>query len=228
MARRERRLDRLTLEDGPLPDPDGNAIAAAMMQGVRELGLAILPWDRAGRQLRARVALLRAAEGEETWPDWSDEALLASLEDWLAPHLGRATQPAHLAKLDLAGILLGRLPWDRRRHLDEAAPTHLTVPSGSRIALDYGEGDRPVLAVRLQEMFGARETPTVCGGRVPVVVHLLSPAGRPVQVTQDLAGFWQSSYRAVRSDLRGRYPRHYWPEDPTDAAPTRRVRPRSA
>ncbi len=225
-ARRERRLDRLMLEDGPLPDPDPDAVAAAMLNGVREMGLAALPWSREALQLRARVTLLRTADGEAAWPDWTDEALAATLEEWLAPHLGRATQAAHLAKLDLAAILLDRLDWDRRRRLDAAAPTHLTVPSGSRIALDYGSVGNPVLAVRLQEMFGARTTPAVCDGKVPVVVHLLSPAGRPVQVTQDLAGFWRNSYRAVRSDLRGRYPRHSWPEDPTEAAPTRRVRPR--
>lgn len=225
-TRRERRLDRLVLDDAPLPDPDPTLVAAAMLQGVRELGLAALPWDRGALQLRARVGLLRKAEADAGWPDWSDDALVASLEDWLAPHLGRATQAAHLAKLDLSAILLDRLDWDQRRRLDAAAPTHLTVPSGSRIALDYDSGGHPVLAVRLQEMFGARATPTVGNGKVPVVVHLLSPAGRPVQVTQDLAGFWQNSYRAVRSDLRGRYPRHSWPEDPTKAIPTRRVRPK--
>lgn len=152
--------------------------------------------------------------------------MLQSLEDWLGPHVGRATQPAQLARLDPGRILLDRLDWDARRRLDAAAPTHLTVPTGSRIALAYGQGEQPVLAVRLQEMFGERSTPTICNGRVPVLIHLLSPAGRPVQVTQDLAGFWDRGYRDVRSDLRGRYPRHYWPDDPRQAEPTRRVRPR--
>ncbi|MCC7272938.1 MAG: ATP-dependent helicase HrpB [Alphaproteobacteria bacterium] len=224
-ARRERRLDRLVLDDGPLPDPDREAVAAAMLEGVRALGLGALPWTRESTQLRARVALLRRVEGEG-WPDLSDAALAASLEDWLAPHLGGMTQAAHLVRLDLARILGDRLTWNERRRLEAEAPTHVAVPSGSRVALDYAAGAVPVLAVRLQEMFGARTTPTVAGGRVPVLVHLLSPAGRPVQVTQDLAGFWERGYAAVRSDLRGRYPRHFWPEDPRDAPATRHVRPR--
>ncbi|BBK31019.1 ATP-dependent helicase HrpB [Stella humosa] len=225
-ARRERRLDRLVLDEGPLPDPDPAAIAAAMLTGVRELGLGILGWTSEAREFQARVALLRRIEGADAWPDLSDAALLQSLEDWLGPHVGRATQPAQLARLDPGRILLDRLDWDARRRLDAAAPTHLTVPTGSRIALAYGQGEQPVLAVRLQEMFGERSTPTICNGRVPVLIHLLSPAGRPVQVTQDLAGFWDRGYRDVRSDLRGRYPRHYWPDDPRQAEPTRRVRPR--
>ncbi|MGE0717860.1 MAG: ATP-dependent helicase C-terminal domain-containing protein, partial [Alphaproteobacteria bacterium] len=224
-ARRERRLDRLVLDDGPLPDPDPAAVLTALLQGIAGLGPAALPWTPAARQLRARVMLMRRVE-DEAWPDWSDAALTATLPDWLGPHLGGMTQAAHLARLDLACILSDGLGWELRRRLDADAPTHLTVPSGSRIALDYETGETPVLAVRLQEMFGARETPMVAGGRVPVVVHLLSPAGRPVQVTRDLAGFWRGSYTAVRSDLRGRYPKHFWPEDPTDAPATRRVRPR--
>ncbi|BBK43397.1 ATP-dependent helicase HrpB [Allostella vacuolata] len=225
-ARRERRLDRLLLDDGPLPDPAPGALAAALLTGLRELGLEVLPWTPAARQVQARVGLLRRIDGADAWPDLSDAALLADLEAWLGPHLGRATQPGHLARLDLAAILLDRLDWDRRRRLDAAAPTHLTVPTGSRIPLDYGQGEQPVLAVRLQEMFGERATPTVCGGRVPVLIHLLSPAGRPVQVTADLAGFWDRGYRDVRADLRGRYPRHSWPDDPRVAEPTRRARPR--
>ncbi|WP_374445018.1 ATP-dependent helicase HrpB [Stella sp.] len=225
-ARRERRLDRLVLEDAPLPRADPEALAAAMLAGIRELGLDALPWTPEARQLRSRVGLMRRVEGAANWPDLSDQALLDGLESWLAPHLDRATQPAHLARLDLARLLTDLLGRTAARRLDAEAPTHLTVPSGSRIPLEYGQGEQPVLAVRLQEMFGLRATPTVADGRVPVLVHLLSPAGRPVQVTQDLAGFWDRGYREVRADLRGRYPRHHWPEDPREALPTRRAKPR--
>ncbi|MGE0723634.1 MAG: ATP-dependent helicase HrpB [Alphaproteobacteria bacterium] len=228
LARRERRLDRLLLEDAPLPDPDPAAVRSAMAAGIRALGLAVLPWTREREQLRARIALLRGIDGADRWPDTGEAALLATLEDWLGPHLAGITRPAGLARLDLAAILMAPLDWDQRRRLEIEAPTHVTVPTGSRIALDYASGDAPVLAVRLQEMFGARETPAVAGGRVPVVLHLLSPAGRPVQVTRDLAGFWARGYGAVRADLRGRYPKHFWPDDPASAPPTRRTRPPGA
>jgi ATP-dependent helicase HrpB len=158
----------------------------------------------------------------DAWPDVGDVALLDGLDDWLAPRLGRkARRRADLARVPLQAALEARLDWDQRRRLDELAPTHVPVPSGSRIRIDYAV-DPPVLAVRLQEVFGLTVTPAVAGGRVPLVLHLLSPAGRPVQVTADLAGFWSGAYAQVRSELRGRYPRHAWPEDPLTAPPTRR------
>jgi ATP-dependent helicase HrpB len=223
-AKREWRLWSLVLEERPLAAPSREAVRTAMLDGIRQLGLGALPWSPAAASLRARVAFLRKMEGE-SWPDLGDDALLGNLEDWLAPALDGVTRRAHLDRLDLHEALASRLDWKQRQALDTAAPTHLTVPSGSRVPLDY-DAPVPVLAVRLQEMFGATDTPKIAGGRVPVLLHLLSPARRPVQVTQDLKSFWASGYAAVRADLRGQYPRHAWPDDPLQAAPTARVKPR--
>ncbi|MGB5101785.1 MAG: ATP-dependent helicase HrpB [Steroidobacteraceae bacterium] len=226
-ARRLRRLGQLVLRDDPLRQPPPGATLAAMLQGIRSLGLACLPWTRDLEQWRARVALVRAhdPQGPAAWPDASDAGLLASLEDWLAPWLERITRREQLAKVDLRGALHGLLDWNGQRRLDQLAPTHLAVPSGSRIALDYSSGS-PTLAVRLQEVFGLVESPRVVDGRVPVTLELLSPARRPVQVTRDLASFWARGYHEVRKELKGRYPKHYWPDDPHQAIATRRVRPR--
>lgn len=224
LARRQRRLGALALGDEALERPDPDQVRAALLSGIRSEGLAILPWSEASQSLRARIAFLRRVEGARAgWPDLSDAALLAGLETWLAPYLDGITRRSQLRGIDLAAALEAMLDWPLRRRLDEAAPTHLTVPSGSRIRLDYSEEEQPVLAVRLQEMFGCRTTPTLAGGRVPVLLHLLSPAGRPVQVTADLSSFWADGYRAVRADLRGRYPKHFWPEDPLTASPHRSV-----
>jgi ATP-dependent helicase HrpB len=227
-ARRQRRLGALVLSDEPRPDADAAEVTGAMLAGIRELGLAALPWTPELRQWQARVLLCRRAEPEarEPWPDVSDAALLDSLESWLAPWLAGVTRATHLPRVDLAGALHGLLPWARQQRLDELAPTHLTVPSGSRIPIDYLDGPVPSLSVRLQEVFGLTATPRVGGGRVPVLLKLLSPARRPVQVTQDLESFWNTAYHEVRRELKGRYPRHYWPEDPRQAEPTKRVKPR--
>ncbi|HEU5119142.1 MAG TPA: ATP-dependent helicase C-terminal domain-containing protein, partial [Isosphaeraceae bacterium] len=160
------------------------------------------------------------------WPDVSDEALLANVESWLGPYLFGSRRLEDAQRLDIHAALLDLLDWDRRKELDELAPTHITVPSGSRIPIDYSDPEAPVLAVRLQEVFGLTETPRVGGGRVPVLVHLLSPAHRPVQVTRDLESFWETGYFDVRKDLRGRYPKHHWPDNPLKAEPTRRTKPR--
>jgi ATP-dependent helicase HrpB len=183
--------------------------------------LEFLPWNRTSRQLRQRIAFL--CRLEPGWPDVSDDALTETLEEWLAPHLYGLKNGDDLRKLDLTAILAGWLPWDRRMSLDELAPTHIVVPSGSRIAIDYSDPEAPVLAVRIQELFGMKETPRIAGGRVPLTLHLLSPAHRPVQVTQDLASFWRTAYFEVRKDLKGKYPKHHWPDDPLSATPTRRV-----
>jgi ATP-dependent helicase HrpB len=188
--------------------------------------MSCLPWTPDRRSWQQRVLFLRRIFPEEDWPDVSDPALLASLENWLGPHLDGITRLSGLKKVDLGRALKGLLSWPQRRRLEELAPTHLEVPSGSRIRLDYS-AEVPVLAVRVQEMFGCAETPRVAGGRQPVLVHLLSPAGRPVQVTQDLAGFWADSYHAVKRELKGRYPKHPWPEDPMKAAPTKRAVPKT-
>ncbi|MGD9708886.1 MAG: ATP-dependent helicase HrpB [Halothiobacillaceae bacterium] len=227
MARRQRRLGALVLEDRPLPKPDPERVRTALLEGIRQAGLACLPWQARHQQWRGRVALLRRTLGE-VWPDVSDAALLASLDDWLAPWLDGMTRLSHLDRLDLDAALQSLLPWDKRQEFDRLAPTHLEVPSGSRIALDYSPvlegGGLPVLAVKLQELFGLLETPRIAQGRVPVMIHMLSPAQRPVAVTQDLASFWRGPYQDVRKDLRGRYPKHPWPENPLTATPTRRTK----
>ncbi len=228
VARRQRRLGALVLAEEPLRDADPALVTAAMLAGLRELGLAALPWTPELRQWQARVLLCRSAEPDsrEPWPDVSDAALLDTLEEWLVPWLEGMTRATHLPRVDLSSALHGLLSWPRQQRLDELAPTHLTVPSGSRIPIDYLDGPVPSLSVRLQEVFGLAVTPRVAGGRVPVLLKLLSPARRPVQVTQDLESFWNTAYHEVRKELKGRYPRHYWPEDPREAEPTKRVKPR--
>jgi ATP-dependent helicase HrpB len=228
LARRQRRLGELVLDDAPVRKPDSDAVATAMLAGIRELGLDALPWTRDLRTWQARVLLLRAANASppEPWPDVSDAALLDSLEHWLSPWLAGASRRQHLAKLPLGDALRGLLTREQQRRLDELAPTHIGVPSGSRIAVDYLDGATPSLSVRLQEVFGLQDSPRLAGGHIPVLMKLLSPARRPVQVTQDLRSFWQKGYHEVRRELKGRYPKHYWPEDPHQAQPTRRVRPR--
>lgn len=225
VARRQERLGAVVLREAPLAEPDPEALADALLDGLREAGLEALPWTREARRLRERLGFLHHLD-PEAWPDVSDEALLAALGTWLRPHVFGMRRLEDLRRLDLRALLLGLLPWQQRRELDALAPSHLEVPSGSRIPIDYAEPAAPVLAVRLQEVFGLTETPRVGGGRVPLTLHLLSPAHRPVQVTQDLASFWQEAYFEVRRDLRGRYPKHAWPEDPLTAAPTSRAKRR--
>jgi len=223
-ARRQRRLAELVLKDEALTKPPREAVAAAMIAGVREMGLDCLPWTPASAALRARLGFLRRVEGVE-WPDLSDAALLDGLEQWLAPWFDGISRRAHLSRLDMAAVVEALLSWELKKRLDAEAPTHVTVPSGSRIPIDYS-AEAPVLAVRLQEMFGLAQTPLVAGGRVMLTLHLLSPARRPVQVTQDLASFWANTYKQVKADLKGQYPKHYWPDDPMQAEPTARAKPR--
>lgn len=226
VAERRLTLGALVIEKAPWKNSDAGALTTAMIAVIRRLGLGVLPWTPALRNWRSRVMLLRAmAAGDEAWPDLSDAALAQALEHWLTPYLEGITSIKALARLDLAGALLGMLSWQQRQRLDTLAPTHLVVPSGSRRPIDYST-ETPVLAVRLQEMFGARETPAIAGGRLPLQLHLLSPAGRPAQITRDLAGFWRNSYPAVKKELKGRYPKHFWPDDPLSARPTARAKPR--
>ena len=225
VAARRTSLFALVIEERRLDGADPAALAAAMVEGVRQMGLDCLPWTDDARAFRRRVTFLRLHQPEAGWPDLSDQALLDGLESWLAPHLAGITRRAHLQRLDLGTALRDQLDWQQARRLDELAPTHVGVPSGSRIAIDY-QGEVPVLAVRLQEMFGCADTPRIAGGRVPLLLHLLSPARRPVQVTGDLASFWANAYRAVKADLRGQYPKHWWPDDPMQAEPTARAKPR--
>jgi ATP-dependent helicase HrpB len=214
-ARRQQRIGELVLTDQRWEEATAEAMETALLAGIRRAGPAALPWNEAARACQARMAFLHR-QATQDWPDVSDDVLMASLEDWLLPYLTGMSRLAHLKRLDLAAALLARLTWQQQRQLDELAPTHLPVPSGSRVRLDYSQAV-PVLAVRLQELFGLTVTPCVAGGKVPVLIHLLSPARRPVQITQDLAAFWKGSYHEVRKELKGRYPKHHWPEDPLQA-----------
>ncbi|WP_405879090.1 ATP-dependent helicase HrpB [Streptomyces sp. NBC_01384] len=225
VARRVERLGAVELAVRPLKNADSGLVREALLEGLREDGLGLLRWSPDAEGLRRRLAFLRLHLGAP-WPDVSDDALHARVEEWLEPELSRARRRADLARIDAGQALTRLLPWatgDASR-LDVLAPERIEVPSGSRIRIDYGNPEQPVLAVKLQEMFGLHESPAVAG--VPVVVHLLSPAGRPAAVTADLASFWRDGYKAVRAELRGRYPKHPWPEHPATAAPTRHTNAR--
>lgn len=222
-ARRRRRLGLLTLAEQPMQVKPSFETAAVLAKGLADAGLDRLAWSKALSQWRDRVMFLRRAEGDE-WPDLTDDGLKARLDDWLVPALADKTSEPSAAELSDAVMAL--VPYAQRARLDREAPTHFEAPTGSMIAIDYDAPEGPKIAVRVQEMFGLAQHPSIARGKVPLVVELLSPAHRPVQVTKDLPGFWRGSYAAVRADLRGRYPRHPWPDDPADAAPTRRAKPR--
>ena len=221
-ARRQQRLGELVVEDAPLLQVDPETMVTALLEGIRLRGLACLPWNDTARVLQARIQFVHE-HIDQNWPDMGDAALLATLEKWLQPYLVNMSRLSHLERLDLHGILLAQLSYDQQRRLDQLVPTHITVPSGSRIRVDYTQFP-PVLAVRLQEMFGLADTPRIADGKIAVLLHLLSPAQRPVQITQDLAGFWQSSYHEVKKDLKGRYPKHHWPDNPLAAQATARAK----
>jgi ATP-dependent helicase HrpB len=212
LARRRRMFGPLVLEDHVLPAPDPATVAAALARALAERGLRDLDWAEPAKQLRARIARLRDAEGEG-WPDLTDATLIATAEDWLAPHLHGRTKLSEAKGLDLVGILRGMLPWERQKRLDAALPARLDLPGGRSAAIDY-DRETPTLEARAQHLYGFDGLPPLAGGRVPLQVSLLSPAGRPVAVTGDLAGFWRGSWKDVRKEMRGRYPRHDWPEEP--------------
>jgi ATP-dependent helicase HrpB len=225
-ARQRERLGAIILDEFPLSDPDPGAMVNALLQGLTEEGMgSMLPWTRTARQLRQRIHFMHLSD-PESWPDMSDETLSATLEDWLAPHLYSLKSRNELQRLNLTSILESSLSWEQRRKLNEYAPTHIAVPSGSRIPVDYNDPTSPALFVRLQELFGLKETPRIANGKVPLTLHLLSPAQRPVQVTRDLSSFWRDAYFEVKKDLKGRYPKHYWPDDPLSAMPTNRTKPK--
>ncbi|MGA2041845.1 MAG: ATP-dependent helicase HrpB [Roseiarcus sp.] len=223
-ARRKRRLGALTLAEQMLPVPADEASAAALAAGILGLGVGRLPWSRALRQWRDRVMFLRRA-GDPGWPDLSDEALAASA-DWLTPWLAGKTSLAEFGEADFAQALHALLPFALARRLEAEAPTHFVAPTGSAIPVDYEAEGGPAVALRVQELFGLSAHPALAAGRAPLTLHLLSPAHRPIQITRDLPGFWRGSWAQVRAELRGRYPRHPWPEDPAAAAPTARAKPR--
>jgi ATP-dependent helicase HrpB len=224
VARTVERLGAITLVERPVDDAPDEEVVAALLEGIRQQGLSLLAWDDGSRRLQARLGFLHRLDPGR-WPDVADDALLAAAGERIGPHLVGMRRRKDLRRLDLVEVLLAGLDWRSRAAVDDLAPERLEVPSGHRHRVDYSV-DPPVLAVKLQELFGATETPTVGGGRVPVVLHLLSPAGRPLQVTQDLPSFWRGAYAEVRADMRGRYPKHPWPEDPMAATPTARTKRR--
>jgi ATP-dependent helicase HrpB len=223
-ARRVRRLGAIGLSSEPRALLSGEDVSAALARGIADLGVGILPWTKAQRQVRNRVAFLRV--GDSKWPDLSDAALTASAERWLAPFLAGKTRVSEVDAAVLDQALDALLPWSMRQRLDAEAPTHFEAPTGNRHALDYEANDAPALHIRVQELYGLKAHPAIAGGRLPLTLYLLSPAHRPIQITRDLPGFWAGSWAAVRSDMRGQYPRHVWPDDPANAAPTARAKPR--
>ncbi|MFD5459481.1 ATP-dependent helicase C-terminal domain-containing protein, partial [Streptomyces olivaceus] len=225
VARRVERLGAVELAARPLTGADPGLVRGALLEGLRREGFGLLRGAADAELLRGRLAFLRWHLGEP-WPDVCDDALLARADEWLEPELGRARRRADLGRIDARPALARLLPWasGEAARLDELAPERIAVPSGSRIRIDYGDPEQPVLAVKLQEMFGLQDSPRIAG--VPLLVHLLSPAGRPAAVTADLASFWKDGYRGVRAELRGRYPKHPWPEDPATAEPTRYTKAR--
>lgn len=224
-ARRKRALHAITLSEATLAVSPSEDTARIFADGLIAAGLDRLPWSKAARQWRDRVTFLRKAEGD-SWPDLSADGLIARRDDWLVPALYDKIALKDISSGDLSDALMALLPWEMRARLDREAPTHFEAPTGSVLAIDYEAEQGPTIAVRLQELFGLNSHPSIAAGKVPLVLELLSPAQRPVQVTRDLPGFWRGSYAAVRSDLRGRYPRHPWPDDPASAVPTRRAKPR--
>jgi len=228
-ARRERRLGALALESTEIRNPDAQALQNAVLIGLRQLGIAGLPWTPELRQWQARVMLMRQYEvaSPEPWPDLSDAALAATLEEWAPPWISAFTRREHFSRMHLGDALRSRLNYAQKAIVEREAPTHFTVPSGSAVPIDYLDGEIPTLSVRLQEMFGLNQTPSIAAGRLPLLLKLLSPARRPVQITRDLVSFWNRGYHDVKRDLKGRYPKHYWPEDPYTAEPTRRAKARS-
>ncbi|HTD73551.1 MAG TPA: ATP-dependent helicase HrpB [Steroidobacteraceae bacterium] len=227
-AKQELRLGALLLASADMQDPDPDAMQQAVLTGLKQAAVAGLPWTKELRQWRARVMLMRqySVPSPAPWPDLSDEALDRTLEEWAAPWIVGFTRREHFSRMDLSNALHSFLNHAQAAVLQREAPTHFTVPSGSHIPIDYLDGENPSLSVRLQELFGLSATPTVAGGKLPLLLKLLSPAGRPVQITKDLVSFWNRGYHEVKKDLKGRYPKHYWPDDPHTAQATRRARPR--
>lgn len=224
-ARRTRRLGALVLAEQIKQVTPNSDTAIILARGIVGLGIERLNWSKQAAQLRTRVQFLRKAEGGE-WPDLSNEGLAGNVEQWLAPQLMDKTGRGDLSAEQLFDAMTALVPWDLRRRLDAEAPTHFTAPTGSSVPIDYEAEQGPTISIRVQEMFGLAKHPSIAGGRVPLVIELLSPGHKPVQITRDLPGFWRGSYADVRTELRGRYPRHPWPDDPASAPATRRAKPR--
>jgi ATP-dependent helicase HrpB len=224
-GRRNRKLGAITLSDQPLQVEPNDDTAKLLADKIASAGIDRLPWTKAMQQWRDRVMFLRASEGDE-WPDLSDAALSQSARAWLAPLLADKTALSQIAPDEFAAALSELLSWPLRRRLDAEAPTHFEAPTGSQVPIDYEAEGGPKIAIRVQELFGLDRHPAIANGKIPLLIELLSPAHRPVQTTRDLPGFWRGSYAAVRTEMRGRYPRHPWPDDPISAPATRRAKPR--
>ena len=224
-GRRSRKLGAIALAEAPIAVEASEQTAKLLAEKIASTGIGPLPWSKAIKQWRDRVMFLRASEGDE-WPDLSDAALAASVSEWLAPSLADKTSLGEIGADELATALEALLPWPLKRRLDAEAPTHFEAPTGTQAPIDYDAEGGPKIAIRVQELFGLDRHPAIAGGKIPLVIELLSPAHRPVQTTRDLPGFWRGSYAAVRTEMRGRYPRHPWPDDPMAAPPTRRAKPR--
>jgi ATP-dependent helicase HrpB len=224
-GRRSRRLGAIALSDQPMPVAANDDTAQQLADGIASLGMHRLPWTKSLQQWRDRIMFLRASEGEE-WPDLSDAALAQTINAWLAPALATKTALGEITADELSTAVRALLPWPLQRRLDAEAPTHFAAPTGSQVPIDYEADGGPKIAIRVQELFGLDRHPAIAGGKAPLLIELLSPAHRPVQMTRDLPGFWRGSYAAVRAEMRGRYPKHPWPEDPIAALATRRAKPR--
>lgn len=216
-------IGEIIIEKKPLSDLKPDEVVEAMLTGIRQMGLECLSWNKETRQLQARIHCLRKWQPQQDWPDLSDDTLLEDL-GWIEPYLYGINRAAQLNQIKLHEVFKTMLGWEKQQQLTREAPPNIQVPSGSKLRLDYSTGELPILAVRIQEMFGCAETPTICSGKIPVLLHLLSPARRPVQVTSDLASFWQRSYPEVKKELKGRYPKHFWPENPLEALPTKQTK----
>ena len=226
-SRRVRRLDAILLANEPRAVMPDEETARLLAEGLAKLGLSRLPWSKAQIQLRARVGFLRAA-GEDEWPDLTDEALAKTATEWLAPYLAGKTKLSEIGAETLGAALDSLLSWTLKRRLEEEAPAHFEAPTGNRHAIDYETENAPALHIRVQELFGLTRHPSIAGGKLPLTLYLLSPAHRPIQITRDLPGFWKGSWTAVRAEMKGRYPRHPWPDDPASAAPVSRAKPRGS
>ena len=220
-----RRLDGIILASEPRAVVADDQTARLLADGIAVLGLSRLPWSKAQMQLRDRVGFLRAA-GESEWPDLTDQGLVKTVAEWLAPYLAGKTKLSEIAADDLGRALEALLPWNLKRRLEEEAPTHFEAPTGNRHAIDYEAAGAPAVHIRVQELFGLTRHPSIANGKLPLTLHLLSPAHRPIQITRDLPGFWRGSWAAVKAEMKGRYPRHPWPDDPASAAATARAKPR--
>jgi ATP-dependent helicase HrpB len=224
-SRRVRSLDAITLASEPRAAVANEQTARLLANGIAELGLTRLPWSKAQIQLRDRVGFLRMA-GDDRWPDLTDAALAKTVAQWLAPFLAGKTKLSEIGADDLGAALDVLLPWNLKRRLEDEAPTHFEAPTGKRHAIDYETAGAPALHIRVQELFGLTQHPSIANGKLPLTLHLLSPAHRPMQITRDLPGFWKGSWAAVKTEMKGRYPRHLWPDDPASAPPTAHAKPR--